>query len=228
MRRCFFLLVVGCFLCGEVKGQAQQIFDEYLQKIGDHSELYVGKVEYGYPSTAYMEHPYWGSDDFQQGTVVFNGRLYRDVWLRFDAYLQQLVVRTPVKGAFVCVPMQQVDRFALDGMEFVRRNDKFVALLFEGNRVELVELLSVYRKERVIGVDKAQYGFKREAKYYVLSDKEMREVKNLKSVLSLYPGIKRELKAFAKAGQLNFKEHRRTSLASMIKYAEGLLAESSK
>lgn len=226
--RCFLLLMLGCLLCGEVKGQTHRLFDEYLQEVGDQAELFVGKTEYGYPPTIYMDFPYWGTDDFRQGTVVFNGLTYRNVWIRFDAYLQQLVVRTPVKGAFVCVPMQRVDKFTLDGMEFVRRNGGFVALLFSGARMELVEQMLLYRKERVTDVGRAQYGFMRETLFHVLTDEGMYEVNKLKSVLKLYPGMKKELRAFAKTNRLDFKEHRRASLIAMIKYAEGLLAESPK
>lgn len=228
MMKYIILLIVCCSLFGEVKGQTQQLFDEYMNKVGDHSELYMGKVEYGYPSTVYMDHPYWMSDDFLEGTVVFNGLLYRNVWFRFDAYLQQLVVKTPVKGAFVCVPMQKVDGFAWGDMKFIRWNDKFVSLLFDGNRVKLVEQQQLYRKERVTDADRAQYGFRRDVKYYVLSDKGEYEVDKLKSVLKLYPEIKKELKTFANMNRLDFKEYRSSSLVSMIKYAEALLAKSSK
>ena len=58
------LLIVGCLMCGKMHAQHQQLFDEYRRKAGDQAEMFVGKVEPGYPSTIYSAHPYWLFDEF--------------------------------------------------------------------------------------------------------------------------------------------------------------------
>ena len=52
------LLIVGCLMCGKMHAQHQQLFDEYRRKAGDQAEMFVGKVEPGYPPTVYNNHPY--------------------------------------------------------------------------------------------------------------------------------------------------------------------------
>ena len=222
------LWAVGCLLGGAVHAQHQQIFNGYLREAGDQAEMFVGKAERGYPPTLYYAHPYWLFDEFFPGQVKYNGMVYQNVPLRFDAYLQQLVVNTPVKRSNVCVPMHLVESFILGGTEYARRNGEFVAILFDSPRMELVEQVHVILKEEPVDKGKVMYDFKREVKYFVLRGGKTHEVNKLKTVLKLYPGIKGELRRFAKQHFLNFKEHRQSSLIQLVKHADELLSQSVK
>ena len=64
-----FLFALACFICGALKAQHQQIFDEYRMEAGDQAEMFVCKLEMGYSSTVYMNSPYLLSDDFVVGDV---------------------------------------------------------------------------------------------------------------------------------------------------------------
>ena len=220
-----FILAIGCLLCGSLKAQHQQLFDEYCREAGDQAELFVGKVETGYPSMIYTNHPYWSSQDYCTGEVVYQGMLYKNVSLRYDAYLKQLVVNTPIKRSNVYVPMDRVERFKLEGTEYARRNGEFVAILFSSPRMELVEQVNIILKEEFMENSKVMYDFQRDVKYYVLRGGQMHEVDKLKTVLKLFPGREKMLKRFAKEQALDFKMHRQFSLISMIRYADELLAQ---
>lgn len=226
MMKRIYLMIVGCLLVGSMKAQQhQKLFDEFRREAGDQAEMFVGKVERGYPPTVYVNHPYWLFDDFFPGDVMFDGRLYRGVPLRYDAYLQQLVVNTPVKRSNVCVPMNRVEKFVLGGTEYARRNGEFMAILVSTPRMELVEQVRVTMKEDFVDNAKVQYEFKRQVKYFVLRGGQVHEVDKLKSVMKLFPGLKKELKRFAKMHYLEFKEHRQSSLITVIKYADELLTQ---
>ena len=60
-------------------------------------------------------------------------------------------------------------------------------------------------------------------KYFVLHDGRMTEVSKMRSVLKLFPDLDKELKRFAKMNRLNFRENRKPSLVSMLKYVDELL-----
>lgn len=225
MKKHILLLIAVCFCCGTVKAQQQELFDEYLREAGDRAEMFIGKIERGYPTTIYVNHPYWLFEDFLTGNVTYNGKLYRNMLMRFDAYQQQLVVKTPVKQSNVCVTMHLVERFTMEGTEYARRNGEFMAILVNTPRMELVEQVNVSLKEEIMETQKVRNEFKRKVKYYVLRDGRMYEVDKMKSVVKLFPEWKKELKHFAKMYNLNFKEHRQSSLMSMVKYADELLAQ---
>lgn len=219
-----FLLLLGCLSCGTLKAQHQEVFDEFRREAGDQAEMFAGKVEPGYSLAVYTNHPYCLSGEFSTGDILFKGLLYKDVLLRYDAYLKRLVVNVPVKRSNVYVQMNPVERFTLGGLNYERRNGEFVAILFSGPRMELIEQADVTMKERFMD-SKVMYEFKRDVKYYVLRGGRKHEVSKLKSVLKLYPGLKKELRSFARMHHLNFKEHRQSSLISVVKYADELLTK---
>lgn len=220
MMKRIFLLAIGCLICGVMKAQHQQIFDEFRQEVGDQAEMFAGKVEPGYPSTVYINHPYWLTDNFSQGDVVFRGLTYRDVSVRYDAYLKQLVVKTPVKRQNVSVPMDLVEKFTLGGIRYERRKGEFMAILYSSPRIELVQQMNVMMREKLVDNVKVQYEFKPTMKYCLYRDGQVYEVTNLKSVSKLYPHLKKELKQFAKKYHLDFKENRQLSLGTLVKYAD--------
>lgn len=220
-----FLLAIGCLMCIGLKAQHQQLFDEYRLEAGDQAEMFVGKAEPGYPSTIYMNHPYWLFDEFSPGNVVYNGLSYKNVSLRFDAYLQQLVVNTPVKRSNVYVPMNLVEKFTLGDTEYARRNGEFMAILYSTPRMELVEQVQVTMKERLVDNAKVKREFKREVKYYLLRGGMTHEVSTLKSLIKLYPGRKKALKSYAKAQNLDYQTHRQSALIMTVKYIDELLQQ---
>lgn len=217
-----FLFMLGCLMCGAMNAQHQQLFDEFRQEVGDQAEMFAGKVEPGYPSTVYINHPYWMSDSFLQGDVRYHGMLHKDVSMRYDAYQKQLVVKTPVKGSNVCVPMDGVETFTLGGKHYERRNGEFVAILYSSPRMELMERMEVSMREKFVDNEKVQYEFKSKMGYCLLHGGQAHDVTNLKSVSKLYPDIKKELKQFAKKYYLDFKENRSLSLTTLVKHADEL------
>ena len=221
----FLIFAIGCLLCGSVKAQHQPLFDEYVREAGDQAELFTGKIESGYPSMIYTNHPYWLNQEFCTGEVLYKGLLYKQVSLRYDAYLQQLVVNTPVKRSHVYVPMDRVERFKLEGTEYARRNGEFMAILYSSPRMELVEQVQVSLKEELVDNEKVKREFRREVKYYLLRAGQTHEVSKLKSVMKLFPGRGKALKNFAKMHQLDFGVFRQSSLITLVKYADELLEQ---
>ena len=222
-----FLWMLGCLFCGVVNAQEQRLFDEYLREAGDRAEMFVGKMETGYASTVFINHPYWLSDEFLVGEVRYKGMLYKNVLLRYDAFLNQLVVKTPEKQANVYIPMHAVEGFTIGGLVYAKHDDEFMAVHYDGSHMELLEQMRVKMKENM-NHENLQYEFKRNVNYYLLNDGRMYEVTNMRSVLKLYPGLEKELKRFSKMNNLNFKENRQSSLVSLVKYADELLSKSLK
>lgn len=222
-----FLWMLGCLFCGVVNAQEQRLFDEYLREAGDRAEMFVGKMETGYASTVFINHPYWLSDEFLVGEVRYKGMLYKNVLLRYDAFLNQLVVKTPEKQANVYIPMHAVEGFTIGGLVYAKHDDEFMAVHYDGSHMELLEQMRVKMKENM-NHENLQYEFKRNVNYYLLNDGRMYEVTNMRSVLKIYPELEKELKRFSRMNNLNFKENRQSSLVSLVKYTDELLSKSLK
>ena len=59
--------------------------------------------------------------------------------------------------------------------------------------------------------------------FFVLHDGKMTEVGKMRSVLKQFPELEKELKRYAKMNRLNFRENRKSSLMSILKYVDELL-----
>jgi len=223
MMKRFLLLMSGCLLCCMMRAQHQQVFEDFRKEVGDQAEMFAGKMEQGYPSTIYLNHPYWLFEEFLPGDVLHDGLLYKNVPLRYDAYLKQLVVKTPEKQLDVYIPMHKVEKFSMGETKFERRNGEMMAILYTSPRMELVEQMNVGMKQKLVDNAKVQIEFDRDERYLLLRGGQVHEVGRLKTVLNLFPGLKKELKSFARTHHLNFKEHRQSSLVSLIAYADQLL-----
>lgn len=226
MKKRIFFWMMGCLLNLAAQAQHQAILDEFRREAGDQSALFIGKIEWGYSPVAYINHPYWEADDFVFGDIIYRGVAYREVLMRFDAYLQQLVVKSPERKTNVWLEMPSVEKFVMKGTEFARRNGEFMGILFSSSRLELVEQLHVSVKDVFSDKGKVQYRFEHDRKFLVLRDGQTYEVDKLKSVMKVFPEWKKELKWFAKTHKLNFKVHRQSSLITVIKYVDELLAQS--
>lgn len=215
----FFVLCCICF-CQATVAQYQKTFDVYRQEAGEYASLFRGKLERGYPSFEYANHPYWSDDSFSHGDVLYNGLLYTNLSIRFDTFLNQLIVRTPNRNVPVWVDMSAVAYFTLEQLRFVRQGETFVALHYDSPRVKLVQ-----RAECTFGIPITKNGvsyknFKRTSRYWLQRGDESYEVKSLSSVLKHFPSEKKLLKQFAKEQHLNFKEDRAAALTALIGYAD--------
>ena len=99
------------------RATAQDDYALFSDRAGSASLLYRGHKAYEY-ALLYNGTYYWSSPDFQTGTVVYNGKAYRDILLNIDAARQDLVVR--VSGvSYKLIPREHVQECAFGGRQFL-------------------------------------------------------------------------------------------------------------
>jgi len=120
-------------------GQTRQELENlYLSGMGDHARLYIGKVEVPYERQFYKTLPYLYEDgSFHVGAVGTEELVYPEVTLRFDVYLNQLVVESPHSHIEVVPTKENVQFFTLEGQRFVNCNGTFVREEYAGKKLSL-------------------------------------------------------------------------------------------
>lgn len=215
---CLLLLAFG--MSGpKALAQHQQLFDAYRQEAGDHAALYRGQVENGYPSQFYLNHPYWGSDAFQPGEILFGDHLYTGLQLRYDTYGNHLVVITPEKRIAVKVDMRKVERFTLGQTRFVREGDAFLVCLFEAPGVELMQRLTCKTGTPVVRNRSSYIVFEQQSRFLLRMNGREHVVGSRSSILELFPEHKKALKQYASDMELDFRNKRAEALAALTAYA---------
>jgi hypothetical protein len=83
-----------------------------------YAGIFRGKLPSAYPYK-YNGTYYWDRKEFQMGDVMYNGRLYKDIYMNVDAYQDELEVRPLEKVSAMVVFRDQVAWFTMGPKTFV-------------------------------------------------------------------------------------------------------------
>ncbi|MBR3540763.1 MAG: TonB-dependent receptor plug domain-containing protein [Bacteroidales bacterium] len=224
-----FLRWFSCLLLAFAPSLKAQTFEQYLQAAGDYAALYHGRIEPGFPLKAWMNHPYWDNKDFVQGDVCFEGRLYRNVWLRYDIYRNWLAVLSPVKGINILPDQDKIDYFVIDGKPFVPINGHYNQILREGRHVALVHRRVKSRGGDVIRDMHTYHYLDQKDDYFLLTpDSTLLKLKNVKDLIEAYPQYKQLLRNNSRKAKHKYNAKLiESSLCEDVIYLDQLLAADS-
>lgn len=226
------LSVVLLFVLLPLLVRAQDDATLYLQQAGGSALLYRGHIANSYPM-AYNGTYFWESPVFVQGSVTYNGRVYRDVRLNIDAVRQDLLVESPAVNIDSKVLAREfVERFSLGARPFLNLRkvlgpeapDGYWEVLYDG-RVKLVKQISRSLRKDVDGSLWAQAGYEeghvntgggalmtfvRTVRYgYITEEGSFVPVRKRSDILRYYKDRKREINRHVSnmetAGRLSFE-----------------------
>lgn len=205
----------------------------YTRALGTETRLYNGPEYVRYVRRDTNGHRFFGADSVRPATVVYEGRTYPEVPLRYDLVRGQLVLQAP-GGAFdMRLLNEQVARFTLDGHTFVRLladssrsspvSTGFYDLLVDGP----VQLLAARQKDLQ---ERTTYAgitsdITASEKYFVCKNRRYYPVSKAATLLRLFPENKAALRQCSKAHKLRFgPETREQSLGALVRYQATLAA----
>ena len=114
-------LLVSCLVFLSLGAFAQTETTQYMEEAGTLSTLYRGRMPVHYPYI-YNGTYFWNTKTFQKGSVLYNGKLYENVFVNVDASRQELQVKLTEKGAPIVLYEKYVDYFTMDKTFFVNLN----------------------------------------------------------------------------------------------------------
>ncbi len=202
----------------------------YYHSLGDQSGLYNGSLYTGYSFTFKEGHPFFYTDTFSRGSIVYDNVLYQDVRLLFDEVAEIVILQDASHR--IQLLNDKISRFAIldnnfthivnDSLNLSAVNQGFFHLLYEGN-------VSVLKKEaktireimrsitegllRYIDINKHYY-IKKDHKYY--------PVKGKRDVLDIYINRRKEIQQYIKSNYLSFHKDRDTMLIKISAYYDQL------
>ena len=202
---------------------------EHMSFASDYARLYVGALEPQYQLRLWHDIPYYNDKtDFYTGRVSYYGVVYDDVQLRFDQFMQRIVVQSPGNN-YICLPEQaHIDWFEMDGHRYVHDPEDsthYAALLCDGSTNGLRLYHSVWK----IDNGDMYYGTRKLLKtlrtldHYTLvtPDGGRHHVKRLSDVAKLFPEQKKQIRQTARKNHLSFsKSKREGSLTTLVSQLE--------
>jgi len=183
--------------------------------------VYSGRVFY--PEMMTIGHPFVFSDDWQKGTICYDGICYHDLLFKYDVYHQELLVMTP-KIVPVRLVSERVQRFNLGNSTFVRYNPDEDHVLKTGFYQQLetgsITILVHYRKivqEKIVQVTLERSLISLNS-YYALKDGKYYPINSQKSLLSLFGDRRQAVTRHLKQQKVKFKRDKEKAIVLAAKF----------
>jgi hypothetical protein len=225
---CVLCLLMGGKLC------AQEAVEVYLAEARSHASIYTGKEGYKYPRYI-LNHPYWDTNDYREGSLWYDGVLYPNVWMRLDLHREELLLRSPDRRFEVVAPAERMDSAWIHPycIRWVGREEAAEKALPPGYYIRLNEgNYPVWKRETKHLTRSANTGsqvvdtqFEEITQFYVCREGVWHVVKNAASLLALFPEKKKELKQYIRRQKLNFKKAPDAAIVETVRRYERLHSE---
>lgn len=179
----------------------------YTARVLGESLLYNG-TDYGEYVPLKDEHPFYLSDDWIYGSVIYDGQFYDNIMLQYDIAADQLVIESHMYGAQIQLIKSKVHSFTLEDRKFINLSSSsmkgFYEVLYDGETKVLAKRIK--RLQERISSSEITREFEEKNKYYLLANDEYVVVRNKKSVLKVLRGHKKELQQKYQAKNINAKK----------------------
>jgi hypothetical protein len=239
-----FFITAACSLLA-ITLQAQKLIGDttFIQASKNNAIGLYGDalkdVQMYFNGSAYVEvprtgeqHAYFVNDDWQVGTLLFEGNLFSNVYMLYDLTADQIVTESPI-GNLLAITPEKVTGFTMGKHTFVRivkpsvdnglpRTGNYEVLYNGKSRV-----LGMYEKElqRKIENTEFRFFFLEHYKYFILKNGIYHQVKTKKSVLKLFPEQKHALKSYARKNRIYFRNNQQVALPRIVGYYDTLIAK---
>jgi hypothetical protein len=214
------IILIGlCFLAGGL--YAQEPSDAYFVDAGSYAAIYTGKEGYKYPRYI-LNHPYWEDGNYREGTLSYDGIVYPHVWIRWDQYRDELLLRSPDRRFEVVAPAGRLDYALIPPYHIAWLDGGYYIRLYEGAYpVWKRETKHLTQSEnRFAGV--VDTYFEARMQFYVYKDGAYHPVGSQASLLKLFQAKKKELKQYIRRQKLNFKKAPDAAIVDLVRYYERL------
>lgn len=220
-KQIFFLLVILMVIPIGIQAQ-DTAFQEFRKEAEDYSMIYSGETVTIYSKFHYFNLPYWETEEYRNGTLCYEGRIYKDVPLRYDLFQNKLNILLP-KRIGVYVDSRKVNYFILNDVLFVPYEKGYQQILHNSNYLKLTSIVNcIFGNEIQEGIHSFK-NFIFKEQYTLAIDGKEYDIKNRKAFIKCFPAYKKQLKKYAKEHNLDFKNDRKHAFIALTQYTETLI-----
>lgn len=233
MRKFLFLLTVSLWMSLSVRGQVTDTSTVAKNSIGSPLTLYQSATQFSphlYNGPRYhiydsrsKEHQFFESEDWQKGSVFYDGQLYRDISLLYDIFKGYVVVYHPERSGLVQLQSERVREFTLTDKRFIKieKNEEkgvdiptgFYQLLYDGKTQVLAR--RVKERQEQIENNKVTVYFPPKNFFYIKKDGVYHIIRSKKAALALFSDQKSALRKSLRENRINYRKSRYLALVQM-------------
>jgi hypothetical protein len=204
----------------------QSLTKLYDQAVGENTRLYNG-IEFIDPFQRKVIEgfPYFLEDDWQDGSIFYDGHLYENIPLMFDTYQNRVIVDHPKSHAKIELITEKIEYFTISDKYFVQLESPsagFYQELYGGEtKVYALHYKTIQEK---IGEKAMITEFITKRKLYILRNGIYHVITSKKSALKVLKEYKSELNKLLGQEKISFKKNKEYALARMGQHFDQLNA----
>lgn len=202
---------------------------EYLRLMKQNASLYNG-AEYIAPKQLIEGFPFFGRENYFEGSIVSSGVYYFDLPIQYDLVNDVLLIWSYDRSILLMLNSEKVERFQLGKESFIRGSlikqtdpspsKGFYQIIHEGKQI------AVSKKQKVVvqktASDKSYAFYKQFNVYYLVINGSWMQVGSQKSVINALKNNREAIKIFINKRKLNFRKSPEVFLKEVLTYYETL------
>ncbi len=211
---------------------SQKILEELNNIYGADQRLVSGKIYHQAPYGSVSGHPFCISDEWKEGQVTMDGRVYKNLLLKYDIVNNELVLNTlNLNNTSFQIRLEKgnISSFKLDNRKFViypsTENDDnplFCELVSSGP----VDFLLLRSKEmRITSSGGTDFEYKEYYNNYLDKDGKLVSFKSRKSLFRLFPGHRKELRKYISQQALVLGRKNTDDRALLVDYCNRIIGD---
>jgi len=195
----------------------------YTDYIDGQSRLNNGSEHRDYLSRN-DEHPYFGEDDWQYGSIVYDEESYENVPLFYDLSRDKVITEHSINASKIELISEKIERFSMAGHTFQRLKRDESKTITEGFHDVLYDgKTKVYvRREKAlqqkVESNDIIFNFQQKNRVYVFKDGVYHPVKKKGTLIDIFGDKKQEVRAFLNKGGTKYKRDRENAIARVAEF----------
>jgi hypothetical protein len=206
---------------------------QYLQNLGPGSSFYTGKVYERY-WTGIKGHPFFLGEQYNQGSVNYQGVAYENISLMYDMSRDVLVTRDFTGELAMELLREKITRFRIANHRFINIDPDstssmrpgFYEILYDGSVSVLVkrmnQVVRVTRREDEPGKVSADRQFTEYDEFYVLKDNRYNVIRGESDLLAVLKDRRPELRKFLSRRTVSYRKDPAAAIVAAVSYYEQL------
>ncbi len=232
----FLFLLIGFIfymsICEKTYAQSESV-DEVYTKIkkmyGEDQNLMNGDF-YEYPYKKDLGHPFFLSNDFENGHIVIHDKTYNDIKLKYNIFNESLVLMNYKYSPLAFLPpMGFISEFSVSNHLFRKYHypdseEKFYEIIYDGE----IKCLYAWQKKRAESHHNVSFSAYRfhdaQKKNFLFINDKLMPYKSKRNFLKLFPKeYKETILKYFKENKISLKHSSDKHISGLITYCEELV-----
>ncbi len=226
MNRTFLLLLFSIFLCS-VNGfsQAGADFRIFKEEADQFSLLYRGTTPLVY-KFLHTGTYYAYTEQYIEGSVVFNNKEYTGVLLNLNSHLDELYVSIPENNRKVMINKEFVSSFRIGERSFIKYKEAYYEVLYRDQSTQLLKKIGKSYAERINQAANISTNTKLERlfigndSYFILENGARREIKRKRDFASVYSVKRGDVRRVVREKNLDTKHNKDMAYYEIISFVK--------